>query len=44
VSEAIDDARRMPPHVHVHHIEAGHGLHIDAPSEVIELFARRLPE
>ncbi|MDB4956652.1 MAG: alpha/beta hydrolase fold protein [Myxococcales bacterium] len=48
-SPAVSDAdqRRladMPPHVHVHHVDAGHWLHIDAPSEVVELFARRLPE
>jgi esterase len=45
VSEA--DQRRLaasPPHVHVHHVAAGHWLHIDAPNEVVELFAARLPE
>jgi esterase len=32
-----------PSHVHVHHIDAGHWLHIDAPANVVELFAARLP-
>src|SRR5689334_14881535 len=32
-----------PPHVHVHAIDAGHWLHIEAPAAVIELFAARLP-
>ena len=32
-----------PPHVHVHEITAGHWLHIDAPAEVVDLFASRLP-
>jgi pimeloyl-ACP methyl ester carboxylesterase len=31
-----------PEHVHVHHIPAGHWLHIDAPAAVVELFAQRL--
>ena len=41
-----DDRRRLatpPPHVHVHEIDAGHWLHIDAPEAVIDLVARRLP-
>jgi esterase len=32
-----------PPHVHVHTIDAGHWLHIEAPAAVVELFAARLP-
>jgi pimeloyl-ACP methyl ester carboxylesterase len=42
---AADRARlaEAPPHVHVHHIEAGHWLHIDAPGAVVDLFARQLP-
>lgn len=32
-----------PPHVHVHHVTAGHWLHIDAPALVVDLFASRLP-
>jgi esterase len=32
----------MPPHVHVHHVDAGHWLHIDAPSTIIDLFAAHL--
>lgn len=32
-----------PPHVHVHHVTAGHWLHIDAPSAVVDLFASDLP-
>lgn len=31
-----------PPHVHVHHVDAGHWLHIEAPAAVVELFAQRL--
>jgi len=41
-----DDRRRLatpPAHVHVHEIEAGHWLHIDAPDAVVDLLARRLP-
>lgn len=43
--DAADRARlaAAPPHVHVHHIDAGHWLHIEAPDAVIELFATRLP-
>lgn len=42
---AADRARlaTAPPHVHVHHIDAGHWLHIEAADAVIELFATRLP-
>ena len=32
-----------PPHVHVHGIDAGHWLHIEAPAAVVDLFATRLP-
>jgi pimeloyl-ACP methyl ester carboxylesterase len=32
-----------PPHVHVHHVPAGHWLHIDAPALVVDLFASCLP-
>jgi pimeloyl-ACP methyl ester carboxylesterase len=32
-----------PPHVHVHHVTAGHWLHIEAPSAVVDLFASDLP-
>jgi pimeloyl-ACP methyl ester carboxylesterase len=31
------------PYVHVHHVDAGHWLHIEAPAAVIELFATHLP-
>ena len=31
------------PHVHVHHVDAGHWLHIEAAAAVIELFATHLP-
>jgi esterase len=31
-----------PPHVHVHGVDAGHWLHIEAPAAVVELFAQRL--
>lgn len=44
ISEA--DRRRLataPPHVHVHRIDAGHWLHIDAPANVVELLASTLP-
>jgi pimeloyl-ACP methyl ester carboxylesterase len=42
---AADRARldQAPPHVHVHHVDAGHWLHIEAPAAVIELFAEHLP-
>jgi hypothetical protein len=42
---ADDRARleRAPPHVHVHHVDAGHWLHIEAPAAVVELFAGHLP-
>ncbi len=33
----------MPPHVHVHGIDAGHWLHIEAPAAVVELLAAELP-
>ena len=32
-----------PAHVHAHHIDAGHWLHIDAPANVVEVFAAHLP-
>lgn len=44
VSEA-DRARlaQAPPHVHVHHVDAGHWLHIEAPASVVELLVQGLP-
>jgi pimeloyl-ACP methyl ester carboxylesterase len=39
---ARDVERSLPPHVHVHRVEAGHWLHIDAPAAVVELFAANL--
>jgi pimeloyl-ACP methyl ester carboxylesterase len=43
--DAADRARleRAPAHVHVHRVDAGHWLHIEAPAAVIELFAAHLP-
>jgi len=46
-SNTIDAAARArlahaPPHVHVHHVDAGHWLHIDAPATVVELLDRGL--
>jgi pimeloyl-ACP methyl ester carboxylesterase len=32
-----------PAHVHAHHIDAGHWLHIDAPANVVEVFQAHLP-
>jgi pimeloyl-ACP methyl ester carboxylesterase len=32
-----------PPHVHVHPVDAGHWLHIEAPAAVVDLLASRLP-
>jgi esterase len=32
-----------PPPVHVHHVTAGHWLHIDAPARVVDLLASHLP-
>lgn len=42
---AADRARleRAPAHVHTHHIDAAHWLHIDAPGAVLDLFAAQLP-
>lgn len=43
---SADDRARLttaPPHVHVHHIDAGHWLHIDAPANVVELLVHALP-
>lgn len=44
LSEA-DRARlaAAPPHVHVHHIDAGHWLHIEAPANVVDLLTSELP-
>ncbi|HWU88741.1 MAG TPA: alpha/beta fold hydrolase [Kofleriaceae bacterium] len=44
--DAADRARleRAPAHVHVHRIDAGHWLHVEAPAAVIELFAGHLPD
>jgi pimeloyl-ACP methyl ester carboxylesterase len=36
------DRRRLdaaPPHVHVHHVDAGHWLHIEAPGTVVDMLA-----
>jgi pimeloyl-ACP methyl ester carboxylesterase len=41
-----DDRRRLgaaPPHVHVHRIDAGHWLHIEAAANVVELLVSTLP-
>jgi len=32
-----------PPHLHVHHIDAGHWLHIEAPANVVQLLVQGLP-
>ena len=32
-----------PPHLHVHQIAAGHWLHVEAASAVVDLFSDRLP-
>lgn len=32
-----------PPHVHVHPVDVGHWLHIEAPGAVVDLLASRLP-
>jgi pimeloyl-ACP methyl ester carboxylesterase len=37
-----DRLATMPPHVHVHHVDAGHWLHIDAAQTIIDLFVERL--
>ena len=44
VSEA-DGARLAAAgsHVHVHRVEGGHWLNVDAPAAMVDLFARRLP-
>jgi esterase len=46
-SDVVSDTDRaklatMPAHVHVHHIDAGHWLNVDAPGPVVDLLARRL--
>jgi pimeloyl-ACP methyl ester carboxylesterase len=41
-----DDRARLaaaPPHVHVHRIDAGHWLHIEAPANVVDLLTLGLP-
>ncbi len=30
------------PHVHVHHVDAGHWLHIEAPATIVDLFVAHL--
>jgi pimeloyl-ACP methyl ester carboxylesterase len=42
---AADRARlaTAPSHVHVHHVDAGHWLHIEAPATVVELLVQSLP-
>ena len=42
--DAQDRARlaSAPAHIHVHHVTAGHWLHVEAPSPVIELFVQHL--
>ena len=47
-SHTVSDADRArlataPPHVHVHHIDAGHWLHIEAPASVVESLVQGLP-
>jgi esterase len=32
----------LPPHVHVHRVEAGHWLHVETPSAVLDLLATEL--
>jgi pimeloyl-ACP methyl ester carboxylesterase len=43
--DAADRARLSSPpaHLHVHRIDAGHWLHIEAPANVVELLVSRLP-
>ena len=41
--DAADRARLVGPTVHLHHVEAGHWLHLDAPTEVVAHLAHRLP-
>jgi hypothetical protein len=43
--DAADRARlaRAPAHVRVHHVDAGHWLHIEAPAAILALFAAHLP-
>jgi esterase len=41
-----DDRQRLstaPSHIHVHRIDAGHWLHIEAPANVVELLVSSLP-
>ena len=48
-SETVSAADRgrlaaAPPHVHVHEVDTGHWLHMDAPALVVDLFAAHLPD
>lgn len=47
-SNTLDAADRErlatpPAHLHVHHIDAGHWLHIEAPANVVQLLVQGLP-
>jgi pimeloyl-ACP methyl ester carboxylesterase len=39
----LERARGSGEHVHVHEVDAGHWLHIQAPAQVVELFVTELP-
>lgn len=44
---STEDLARLasaPPHVHTHHVAAGHWLHVEAPDAVVELLAANLPQ
>jgi len=48
-SETVSAADRgrlaaAPAHVHVHEVDTGHWLHMDAPALVVDLFAAHLPD
>lgn len=47
-SQAFTEADRgrladAPPHVHAHHVDAGHWLHVEAPDPVVDLLVAGLP-
>ena len=39
----LDQQRALAAGAHVHHVDAGHWLHVEAPAAVIDLFATTLP-
>jgi pimeloyl-ACP methyl ester carboxylesterase len=40
----LERLKNPPPQVHVHHVSAGHWLHVEATAAVVELFVSELPQ